>query len=938
MNKQKPASDLNQQGEPEIHLHEQRRRQMLERVVQIGQAITPVTDLRTCLLKIRNSIRQELGFDRVGLFLYDAEARVMRGTFGTSRTGELTEEWDLVTPIATHKPWRTILNQPEGFLFTPDFEAEYDTPTMIGVKNHAAVVARAGDKPIAALVVDNLLTHRQMTGEQLEALRLFAGYAGLAIENSRLLEQLSQRAAELTMINSISQAVPTQLEFDALITLVGDKIRETFATQTVYIALYDHQTNLIHFPYYFDQGRQVIVEPYPLGPGLTSLVIQSQQPLLLGTLQQQMELGALMTGPHTESYLGAPIIVADTAAQPISEGVKQIVIGVLSLQNYKPNTFTQADERLLTTVAASIGVAIQNARLFEAEKRRVALLTALHETGLNISAQLNLATLLQTITERAAHLARGTMGSLYILQSDLLELKVRYKVPIEYISFRMRIGQGLGGKVAETAKPIVVPDYHEWPDQVTFPTKPPWRSQLGVPMLWQGRVLGVIKVSDERPNRFGPNDVEIVQLFAAQAAVAIENARLFEATHRQLNELTILHSAATAAAATANEKELLEQVFQVIQETLSPDIFGILLWDEAAAGLRPVVGWGAPPEMDATIFALGQGIVGTVAAQGRPRRVSDVRFDPIYIVGLPDIRSELCVPLKIGERVIGVIDVESKKLDAFSEADERLLITLARQLATAIERLRAQAERERLITELEAKNVALARSNRELQDFAYVASHDLQEPLRKIRTFGDRLKAKYSLQLGEHGQDYLSRMQSAASRMQTLIQDLLAFSRVTTQAQPFVFVDLNTVLQNVLTDLEMRLEETGGQVELADLPVIEADLTQMQQLFQNLLSNALKFHRQGEAPRVKITSEVALAEAICRISVADNGIGFEEKYVERIFGVFQRLHEQGKYEGNGVGLAICRKIVERHRGKITTKSTPNQGATFIVTLPLKQVN
>jgi signal transduction histidine kinase len=432
--------------------------------------------------------------------------------------------------------------------------------------------------------------------------------------------------------------------------------------------------------------------------------------------------------------------------------------------------------------------------------------------------------------------------------------------------------------------------------------------------------------------------VEIVQLFAAQAAIAIENARLFEATHRQLNELTILHAAATAVVTATNEKDLLEDVIEIIREMLKPDMFGIFLWDEAAGGLRTAASWGASPEMEAVILKPGQGIVGTVAAQGRPWRTSDVRFDPFYIVGLADIRSELCVPLKIGERVIGVINVESKNIDAFSETDERLLITLAGQLATAIERLRAETERERLIAELETKNVALARSNRELQDFAYVASHDLQEPLRKIQAFGDRLAAKYGLELGEQGRDYLVRVQSAARRMQTLIQDLLTFSRVTTKAQPFVAINLGLVLQHVLADLEMRIEETKGQIELAEMPTIEADPTQMRQLFQNLLSNALKFHRPGEAPRVKISSELNLAEALCLISVADNGIGFEERHAERIFGVFQRLHELGKFEGTGVGLAICRKIVERHGGNITATSAPGQGTTFFVTLPINHSN
>jgi len=230
---------------------------------------------------------------------------------------------------------------------------------------------------------------------------------------------------------------------------------------------------------------------------------------------------------------------------------------------------------------------------------------------------------------------------------------------------------------------------------------------------------------------------------------------------------------------------------------------------------------------------------------------------------------------------------------------------------------------------------SLVRSNRELQDFASVASHDLQEPLRKIQAFSDRLKARSGPALDETARDYLDRMQNAAARMQTLVNDLLTFSRVTSRAQPFVPTDLARVAREVLSDLETRLEQTGGRVELGDLPVIEADATQMRQLFQNLVANALKFHRPDAPPVVKVTCERD-GDSV-RLLVADNGIGFDEKYLDRIFTIFQRLHGREEYEGTGVGLAVCRKIAHRHNGAITARSQPGQGATFIVTLPSRQV-
>ena len=237
----------------------------------------------------------------------------------------------------------------------------------------------------------------------------------------------------------------------------------------------------------------------------------------------------------------------------------------------------------------------------------------------------------------------------------------------------------------------------------------------------------------------------------------------------------------------------------------------------------------------------------------------------------------------------------------------------------------------------------LARSNAELENFARVASHDLQEPLRKVQAFGDRLQAKYSAQIGPEGLDFLARMLGAAARMQSLIEGLLMFSRVSTRAQPFARVDLNEVVREVLADLEVRIAETDTCVQVDTLPIVQAEPLQMRQLFQNLLGNALKFHRSGVSPELRVSaSEQAIKPPAMprvdfyEITIEDNGIGFEEKYVDRIFGIFQRLHGRNEYEGSGVGLAICRKIVEYHGGAITARSQPGVGTRFIFTLPLLQ--
>jgi signal transduction histidine kinase len=233
---------------------------------------------------------------------------------------------------------------------------------------------------------------------------------------------------------------------------------------------------------------------------------------------------------------------------------------------------------------------------------------------------------------------------------------------------------------------------------------------------------------------------------------------------------------------------------------------------------------------------------------------------------------------------------------------------------------------------LERRAAELARSNAELEQFASIASHDLQEPLRKVRTFTQQLTVSEADHLSEKGHDYLLRANSAAERMQTLIEDLLKFSRVATHGRPFATLDLGQVVREVLEDLDHEVERTGAHVHVGELPTLSADALQMRQLFQNLISNALKFRREGVAPEVSIEGSVG-HDGFAVITVADNGVGFDPQYSRRIFRVFERLHSRTAYPGTGIGLALCRKIAERHGGTVIADSVAGAGSTFTVTIP-----
>ncbi|HEV8409409.1 MAG TPA: ATP-binding protein [Gemmatimonadaceae bacterium] len=246
---------------------------------------------------------------------------------------------------------------------------------------------------------------------------------------------------------------------------------------------------------------------------------------------------------------------------------------------------------------------------------------------------------------------------------------------------------------------------------------------------------------------------------------------------------------------------------------------------------------------------------------------------------------------------------------------------------------------ERSFTEsrLEAQRTELQRSNLALEEFASVASHDLQEPLRKILTFGERLTVSAANVLKDDSRQHLERMMSAAGRMRTLINDLLAYSQVATRAVPFVSTDLGKIAREVIADLETAIADDGALVEVGVLPVLEADPVQMRQLLQNLLGNALKYRRKDQAPVIRLGSSRS-SPRNWTITVTDNGIGFNSQYADKIFRMFERLHGKNEYAGSGIGLAICRAIVLRHGGTIWATSRPGEGATFTVTLPATQVS
>ena len=417
---------------------------------------------------------------------------------------------------------------------------------------------------------------------------------------------------------------------------------------------------------------------------------------------------------------------------------------------------------------------------------------------------------------------------------------------------------------------------------------PPMRGWLAVPLVDRaGRNMGLLQLSDKLRGEFTEDDQLVATQFAQMASIAIERARLIE------------------------RLSVRDRFFD-----MSAEIFVIFdpkvrRWLQVNPVFCEITGYTAEElcgrEFTDFIHPDDHGATRDRAARQKAGVAVPLHFENRYVSrdGVVHWISWISVPSPDG-----------------------LVYGVGRDIT---ERRRAeQALRQTLVD--------LNNRNRELQDFAFIASHDLQEPLRKIRAFSDRLQERHAAQLAPEARDYLDRTSQAATRMQTLIDDLLAYSRVVARGKPFALVDLDKVLSEVTGDLEARLESSGGRIERSPLPTLEADPTQMRQLLQNLLSNALKFRSPDRAPVVKVAATEASLDGApaWELRIEDNGIGFDPKYGEKIFGPFQRLHGRQEYEGTGIGLAIVRRIAERHRGTIRAEGRPGEGATFILLMPARQ--
>ncbi len=894
----------------------QRRREWLTRVLNLSKQITQITDRQECLARIYQAVREGLRFDRVALFVYDAENKIFYGTSGTDRRGQMQDESDF---HGTNETFEMLLHKPDGVIFTQDYEATFHATElwgadhiMAGVRQHVMTAAWVGDRPVAVLCTDNLISGRIIEEEQVEALRLFSGYAGLAIRNVELLEQVRQTEQQFRSI------FENATEGIFQISLRGEMLNANPAMLRLLVATsLDDLKNKYRAPIWLNFVR-------PDDEAHVRRLLAEQGHVSGFEFQSRRSDGQAIW-----LLLNAHIVYNGNRRPLYLEGTIQ------DITEHRQAEQTIQERMLRLELVSQIG------------QRTIALLDV------------------NDLIRQAVNLIGYTFNYyvvvILLVQGDDLVLQAA-TLPAMWLlegQTRLRIGeQGITGWVAAHGEPLLVNDVSQDSHYLGLDEGIETRAELAVPLKFKGQVIGVLDAQSAQLGAFSQLDLFTLQTIADQLAITIENARLYEQAHRRAERLALVNRIGRTVGAVLNLDDLMQAVYRDLHPIFKPDAFFIALYDaeQNMLDFRFQIDQGvlSPPECQ----LLGQSLTSWVVQNGRPllvRHLSEER-DRLPVSDLwgsmKQADSWLGVPMRISKRqeaesnaVIGVICVQAYRPNVYGEEDQLLLSTIADQVAAAVEsaRLYEAVQQELAQRKKLEEQLVQAQKMEAVGRLAGGVAHDFNNLLTAIIGYTDMLLGDAAGWAGsDSARADLNEIKKAAHRAADLTRQLLAFGRK--QILRPKLLSLNSII----ADMENMLRRLIGEdIELVIRPapvlgMIEADPGQIQQVIMNLAVNARDAMPQGG----RLTMETANAELdadyqinhldvepgpFVMLAVSDTGIGMDKFVQQRLFEPFFTTKEFGR--GTGLGLATVHGIVKQSRGHIFVYSEVGRGSTFKIYLP-----
>ena len=797
---------------------------------------------------------------------------------------------------------------------------------------------------LGAIFVQSYTKEIGYTDQDEEVLGFVAQHIATALTRRQALEAERQRTAELTTLYSVSEGMAKTLDVKILTRMVGDKMREIFETDSAIIMLLDRQTNLIHVPYEYDKdegGYIDYVEPFPLGTGLSSKVISSGQPLMVGTLEEELANGAYFppeiiakgSGFYSQSWLGVPIMAKDQ------------VLGLVALADARTHAFNENHLRLMQTLSSTIGAALENARLFQAEQQRAAELAIINSVQAGLASQLDMQAIYELVGEKICDIfeANTVVLATFDLDKNLMyrhyeiEGKKRHylepmPIPKVWLNF------------IEQGQPLLI-NHHmlESLQQIDPEFKPPAgevpKCTLTIPIKLQGMLTGAISLQNvERENAFSESDLHLLETLANSLSVALENARLFNETQRLFQaeqqraaELAAVNTVSSALASELDLGALIQLVGEQTRSIFNADIAYMALLDEASDTINFPYTYGE----ELLPLHFGEGLTSKIIQTNEPLLINEEMGRQVQEIGATLIGKQalsfLGVPIIVGGKAVGVLSVQSCEQEGiFDQDDVRLLITIASNVGTAINNAQ-------LFQEAQKSRADAEQANNAKSAFLANMSHELRTPLNAIIGFTRIVRRKGEDLLPEKQIENLDKVLISAENLLGLINSVLDIAKIEAGRMDVLaanfricaLIDLCANTAQPLLQPEVILEKQVDE----SLEIIHSDQDKIRQIVLNLLSNAAKFTQHGKITLTAMRDE----EVNLRISVADTGIGISAEALPRIFKEFEQADTTTtrKYGGTGLGLTISRNLARLLGGDLTVESILDKGSTFTLTIPIQ---
>ncbi|HEY3578204.1 MAG TPA: GAF domain-containing protein [Gaiellaceae bacterium] len=736
-------------------------------------------------------------------------------------------------------------------------------------------------KATGVISLQNIDREHAFSESDQQLLETLAGSLSVALENARLVEETRQRNAELALINSVQDAIAGELEPQAIYDAVGDRIRDVFDAQTVVIGTLDAATGLAHYPYFIERGERLQAEPTPVA-GFTKHVLETRQPVLLvENLEAESERygSTVLAGEMPKSVLFIPLVAGGKAT------------GVISLQNVdREHAFDEADQQLLTTVAGSLSVALENARLVAETRQRVSELATVNDIGQALSSQLDLDALIERVGEQVRETFAADIAYVALLDENAGQIEFAYyhESGERRPEAAMKYGEGLTSQILQTREPLLLNRREQLQNEATIGT--PSLSFLGVPILVGSRAIGVISVqSIDEEGRFGEADTRLLATIAANVGVAIQNARLFSEVERQRQYLESLVAISPAAVVVMDTDERVTE-----WNPAAAELFGYSA--EEAVG-RPV---------DELVFGSsrfdsdeGREITREAMTTGRAQRITQRR-----------------------RRDGTLVDVELMLAPLTVDGSHAGLLAIYHDV-TELQRARQEAE-----AATQAKSAFLA-----------TMSHEIRTPMNAVIGMTDLL---LGTELTGEQREFAEVVHTSGDALLHVIDDILDYSKIEAgkldlEHEPFNLRDCVEGALDIVAPRAWEKELELGCLIDDDAPTgIVGDEARLRQVLLNLLSNAVKFTEQGEVVVLVEARETGEGTYEVELAVRDTGIGIPQDRMDLLFTSFSQVDASTtrRFGGTGLGLAISKRLVDLMGGTISVESEQKKGSTFRISLPV----